>query len=735
MDKNLQQLRHVLGITFVAWTIGGACYPAAAAEEQQPREPAADTVPAMPMEIIVVTGVQKRVQPIKDVPIAMTVVSRETLENSRAVTLSDMQQLAPNFSIAQSEVRIRGIGGGGNNIGFDTRVGVYVDGIYMGQAQALDQTLLDVKQVEVLRGPQGHLFGRNTVAGAVNITTRAPAETFESSFSAGAGNYNMREAHGSVSGSIADKLLGKLSLGYETRDGFTTNLFNNQTLDGLKRASMRGQLAIQASDRLEINLSADYADIKLSAIGGETMTGMFGTPMAGGPYASHTVNVNTTPYSNSTLSGIGLTANYDMTGGNTLTAITAYRDTRQDLQQDLDLTPLDILRIKYSDSFKQFSQEIRIASPAKDRLRYVAGMYLVHESADTYRIATAGNDATGVFGVPVGTAIPVSGAVKTNSYALFGALDYDLASRLTLNLGARYTHEKKTLLYNLAGADILGFGNAVNYTDARSDAMLTPTAGVSYAVDKSLNIYGKYSTGFKSGGWNLDFLSTTQIANKFDFNKESVESYELGLKGSAFDHRMHYDFSVFQSNFKDYQVIQLVNTGVATELQLRNAAKVESTGAEASFKTMATQNLDIGGSIGIVRAVFKSFPGGLTGGGDATGKRLPDAPDMTTALTMNYSMPAPSMRGRLEFYGEYSYRTKSFNGADNIEATDGISSRSVVNARVSFASNTPPLELSLWARNLFNNSYTTVNGQSFFGNQYVIRGDPISFGVEGKYSF
>lgn len=736
MDKNLQQLKHVLGITFLAWTMGGTCHPAAAADTavQQMREPSADTAPAMPMEIIVVTGAQKRVQPIKDVPIAMTVVSRETLENSRAVTLSDMQQLAPNFSITQSEVRIRGVGGGGNNIGFDTRVGIYVDGIYMGQAQALDQVLLDVKQVEVLRGPQGHLFGRNTVAGAVNITTRAPSETFESTFSAGAGNYNTRDAHGSVSGPIADKVLGKLSLGYETRDGFTTNLFNNQTLDGLKRASARGQLAIQASDRLGINLAADYADIKLNAISSEVMTGMFGTPLAGGPYASHTVNVNTTPYTNSTLSGASLTANYDMAGGNTLTAISGYRDTHQEWQHDLDLAPLDLLRINFSDNLKQFSQEIRIASHAQDPLRYVAGMYLIHESADTYHAATAGTHA-GVFGVPVGTVIPVSGAVKTGSYALFGALDYDLASKLTLNLGARYTHENKDLLYNLDGAGILGIGTALNYTDRRSDAMLTPTASLSYALDKSLNIYGKYSTGFKSGGWNLDFLSATQIANRFDFNKESVVSYELGLKGSAFDHRMQYDLSVFQSSFKDYQVFQLVDTGVTKELQLRNAAKAESTGAEASFKTMATQNLDIGGSIGVVRAVFKSFPGGLTGGGDAAGKRLPDAPDMTTTLTMNYSMPAPAMSGRFEFYGEYSHRKNSFTGVDNIEATDGVSSRSVVNARVSFAANRTPLELSLWARNLFDNSYTTANGRSFFGNQYVKRGDPRTFGVVGKYSF
>ncbi|NOT18898.1 MAG: TonB-dependent receptor [Sideroxydans sp.] len=735
MGKSMRQLRSVLKSTFLALTLGGVCCSVVAAETEEPqtRESSADTT-SITLPEVVVTAAQKRVQPIKDVPIAMTVVSHEALENGHAATLTDMQQLVPNFSIDQSIVRVRGVGGGGTNIGFDTRVGIYLDGIYLGQTQALEQALLDADTVEVLRGPQGHLFGRNTVAGAVNITTRAPSETFESTLSVDAGSYSTREAHGSLSGPIADKLQGRFSFGYETRDGFTTNLFDPQMLDGLKRTSVRGQLAIQASDRLEIKISADHADIKQTAITGEAMTGMFDAPMSGGPYTSHTVNFNTKPFTNSTLSGASLTANYDMPGGSTLTAITGYRDTHQDWQHDLDWSPLDVGRVNYSDGFKQLSQEIRIASPAKDSLRYVAGMYLMRESANSFRASTSGNDA-GLLGLPVGVVVPVSSAVKTDSYALFGAIDYDLTNKLTLNLGTRYTFEKKDLLYNLTGAGFLGIGNAVNYTDTRSDNMMTPTVGITYALDKSLNIYGKYSSGFKSGGWNLDFLSAAQIANKFNFNKESVKSYELGLKGSAFEQYMQYDLTVFHSSFKDYQVYQFVNTGLTTELQLRNAAKAASTGAEASFQAMATKNLSIGVSVGIVSAVFKSFPGGLTGGGDAAGKHLPYSPSMTTALSINYNMPAPSLGGRLALYGEYNHRSNSFSGVDNNDSTDRVSSRNVVNSRVSLTSNTAPLELSLWVRNLFNNSYTTASGRDFFGNQYIKRGDPRIFGFEGKYSF
>ena len=728
----MQPFRFQLKNSLLVLTLAGAC---CHAEAQQ--APPADTAPEPIMELVIVTA-QKRAQSIDDVPIAMTVINRKALENSHAATLTEMQQLAPNFSVAQwggiNTASIRGVGGGGRNIGFDTRVGVYVDGIYMGQSQALDQPLFDIEQVEVLRGPQGHLFGRNTVAGAVNITTRAPSETFEGSFRAVAGNHNTREGYASVSGPMADKLLGKISLGYETRDGFSTNLFSNQKLDDLNRVTTRGQLALRATDKLDINLSADYADIKQNQILGEVMTGMGGAPLAGGPYADHTVNFNTTPYINNTLSGASLTANYYTDEGTTLTAITGYRDTHQNRQNDTDYSPFDVFHINYTDNFKQFSQEIRIASPVKDALRCVAGVYLMHESADTYRIAAAGKDGA-MIGVAAGATVPVSGAVKTDSYALFGSLDYDLTSKLTLNLGARYTDEKKSLLYNLAGAGIFGMGTAVNYTDTRSDSMLTPTVGLTYALHESLNIYGKYSTGFKSGGWNLDYLTNTQIANDINFNKETVDSYELGLKGSALNHRVQYDFSVFHSRFRDFQVFQFVNTGVTSELQLRNAAKAESTGAEASLHALMTDNLNISGNIGIMKAEFKSFPGGMTSGGDAAGKRLPDAPDMTAAVTVNYSMPAPSIGGRFDFYGERSYRSKSFSGVDNNEALDRVSSRNLVNARVSFVADHARLKLSLWARNLINNSYTTAHSTDFFGNQFVKRGDPRTFGVEGKYSF
>lgn len=755
MRASTQQRK--LGRSLFALAMAGAIGTALAQQ-------AAKTDGALVLETVVVTA-QKRAQSLGDVPISMTVVGANALEKTHATTLSDMQQLVPNLSVAYAAgvntITVRGVGGGGRNIGFDTRVGVYLDGIYMGQAQAVDQPLADIEQVEVLRGPQGHLFGRNTVAGAVNITTRAPSETPETSFLIGAGKFNSVEASGSFSGPLSDGVLGKIAVGHEKRDGFTSNLATGNKIDDMERSSIRGQLMFKPTGKLKIGLYADYSDSKQHAIVGEAGSNMFDypytcvtkpTPVVG-LCPPRTVNYNVDPVLNNTLKGGSLNINYDLDGGGTLTAITGYRNTHQNRVNDTDYSPADMFNIDYTDNFKQYSQELRVASPAKDALRYVAGLYVMNEKADTYRMATVGQESNALIqhpavpfplpfgallGLNAGGTVLVSGKVKTDAYAFFGSLDYDLTKTLTLNLGARYTKETKDLLYNLNGAASggIGIGNATNYTDDRSDSKLTPTVGMTFALDKNLNLYAKYSTGFKSGGWNVDYLTQAQINNKFSFNTETVKSYEAGLKGTALGRRMQYDLAVFQSTFKDFQVFQFVNLGGgATAMQLRNAAKAESTGVEGSLRLRATDNFTVGANIGALKAVFKSFPGGVTGGADAAGKRLPDAPDVSAALTMNYAIAAPSLGGRFDLYAEYSYRSKSFADVDNSEILGRLGARNVVNTRLTFQQSASKWQFGLWVRNLTDNEYLVMQSRDFFGNAYSKRGEPRMFGVDLKGYF
>ena len=402
--------------------------------------------------------------------------------------------------------------------------------------------------------------------------------------------------------------------------------------------------------------------------------------------------------------------------------------------------------VHYADHFKQASQEVRIASPNSGSLRYVGGLYLLNEEAATNRDALVGaytgpaiyvpgpgNLPFSALGLAPGAVISNNGKITTNTYALFGSLDYDFAQDWTLNLGARYTDEKKDVLYNLNGAQSGGFGIATlnGYTDSRSESRVTPTAGVSYALNKQTNLYAKYSTGFKSGGWNTDFLSVVQVANGFKFNTETVSSYEAGVKGNLLNGRLQYDFAAYTSQFDNYQVFQFVQVGTHTALVLNNAAKVDTHGVEASTRLRVSRDFDLGVNVGLMSAAYKSFPNGGGPGVNYSGQALPDTPRMTAALTAAYRIAAPSLGGRFELSGDYSHRDSTVLSGNFAN----LGSRDIFNARLAFNPSNGNWSANVWVRNLTNESYVIARGQDFLGNQFNTPGLPRMFGVAAKYDF
>ncbi|MDD5297722.1 MAG: TonB-dependent receptor [Rhodocyclaceae bacterium] len=707
------------------------------------------------LDTVVVTA-QKRRQPALDVPISMTVLDQDDLEKARVGSLEDLQRLVPGFSMENQAgynvLTMRGVGGGGRNIGFDPRAGVYLDGIYMGQAQALRQPLFDVEQVEVLRGPQGHLFGRNAVAGAVNITTGAPTREFESVLRGVVGSQGTHEAYATVSGPVSEAVLGKISLASETHGGFTTNLYDGQKLDDLGRITARGQIFLLPSDRLNIRISADASTTKQKATQGEPVTDLFEQPLPGGILPKRTVNFNTTPFETVKLSGGSVRADYTLDSHQILTALFGYRQTHQDLQLDNDYSPKDLLRISYGDDFKQSSEEIRIASPNLGSARYVLGLYHLNETARTDRKATIGLDVgtslvnyplipflvplADVTGTVPGAVVSNNGVVRTDTYALFGAVDYDITHWLTLNLGARFTHETKDVLFNLDGAasGSFGIGSLTGYQDSRSENKLSPTVGATYAVSKDQNVYAKFSRGFKSGGWNIEFLSSNGV-KKPSFESETVDSYEVGAKGKLLGGRLHYDLAAYSSRFKDFQVFQFVDLGGgATSMELRNAADAESRGLDASLTLRATPQLDIGVKLGLVKAVFKSF-NTCSPIVDCTGHRLPYAPNFTSSLTVKYGTRLPGIGGKLDFYGDYSFHGESFSDPVNDPLTQNIPGRELLNARLGYVPDKSHWDFSLWVHNLFDKDTVASRDRDFLGNLTVHRVDPRTAGLEGRYRF
>lgn len=708
----------------------------------------AETEDSAGLSEIVVTA-QKRSENLQDVPIAISAVGGDRVDALHATRLSDLTGVAPNFSVerANGAVYIRGVGGGGRNIGFGGRAGVYLDGVYIGQVASLNQTLLDIDRIEVLRGPQGHLFGRNTVSGAVNIVTRAPSNDFGGELSAGIGNSDYRSVGVQLNLPVVeDKIMAKASFGYERRDGFTRNLFNgDRTIGSLDTQSYRFGVRLKPTERLTIDLSADYMRDFSFRGGPEAISGLTGggaiDPGAPKPFET---NTNTPRFKHAKTGGTSANIDYEI-GDHVLTSITAFRDSRLAIQADNDYSSADFIHTLYVDRFSQFSEELRIASPTDGRLRYVAGVFYMDETAKTRRTAFWGVAAGALgLGIPLNSSTPSSARIGTRSIAAFGSIDFDLLDQLTLNLGGRYTHERRKILFNLDGSNsgLVGIATLNNFRDQDTENRFTPSLGVTFKPVETVNIYAKYATGFKSGGWNVDFLNRNQVRDlngdgraDFAFDTETVKSYEIGLKAEMFDRRLRTNLAAFIADYDNYQINRFyLFPGGITVIQLSNAAKVHTKGVEASIEAAPVRDLKLTFDAAYMDASFKSFPGGGAAGADASGNRLPFSPKWSGSVSAEYGLDLPGMDSRLSLFGQYSYRSRTFSGQENL-ANQRLENRKLVNARITFAHMGSGLEFSLWGVNLTNDLFTVNRAADFLGTRFVERGEPRTYGIEAKYRF
>ena len=698
------------------------------------QEPAPDEM----LGAIVVTA-QKREQSLKDVPISISVIGSNELERTRSVDMRDLSRLVPNFSVlrggAIDTVLIRGVGGGGRNIGFTTRAGVYVDGVYTGQFAAVNQDTLDVERVEVLRGPQGQLFGRNTVAGAVSIMTKQPGPDLGGWIEAGYGNKNLFEIKGAINLPLAEGVAIRLSGSHRQRDGFTLNVPTGDDLDNINRDTARAQFRAALGDRTILALTADYSRDDTRKMVGEPITDTFGTGPTPLPGAFDTP-FNRIPQQDMEVAGGSAMLIAELSDAMTLTAISGLRHIDWRRSTDLDFIPLDLFASRFRDVFDQFSQEIRVALDDDGPVKAVAGVYYFDEQSKTLRTASGGSQVALVgLGLPVGTAAQVNAQVKRRSIAMFGHADWSITDALTLNAGLRYTHEKLRLIdYNTFGPAVLGLANFADFNDRHSEDSLDPSIGLTYALSDQANLYAKYARGFKSGGWNVDFVNTAQFANGLDFDTEEVDAFEIGLKGETQDRRIRYGLAGFYAIYNDYQINQFVDLGQGrTSISLRNAAQLSSWGGEASIAVVPARGLTIGADLGYAHVDFDRFPDGAPGV-DFVGRRAPYAPRLTTSANAVYEVPVDAIDGSLTISANWSYRSSAFSGPEN-RPNEKIDARNIVDARIALGGGDDRWSLAVWARNLFNESWIDNRIFDFFQTRAVERGEPRTYGVTGRIGF
>ncbi len=679
-------------------------------------------------EEVIVTA-RRRAESLQDVPIAVSAFNEDQLRQLQADNLSGIQYATPNLYFDQGDaanavVFLRGIGQNDSLAFADAGVGVYIDDVFIARSQAAFLELFDVERVEVLRGPQGTLYGRNTIGGAVKFVSTTPTDEFKAYFEAGGGNFGFATAKGSISGPIAPGLVrGKAAFAFTHRNGYNFNSFDGESDGDLRSFAGRVGLTFTPYDRLEFVVSVDgkvdrpdrsRSPVRETAItGAPTLTTLQTFPASDDPFR---VDVNANGLSDLSGFGAALTTRFKAGPKITLESITAFRSLDFNLNLDTDGSPLPVLDILVIQDQFQISQELR-ATYSGERFSVTGGLYYFHDDDSTFSGFDDG--AATIFGFPVvafgfpNAALADTDQV-TNSYAAFFDASAELAPRWELSAGLRYTYEDRrsqrrfenffdptiSVIANrpdfLAGT---GFPGQTLSGDANFDA-LTPRVSLSFKPHRGFLLYASVSRGFKSGGFdgraNSDFGFQP-------FAPEFVWSYEGGVKSTWLDGKVTVNANYFYNDYTDLQVTSFSadpDTGVFVS-QFTNAAGARIQGAELEFAAKPVPGLSFNGSLGWLDARYREFDI-LVGAQviDVSDRPLVNAPRWNASLGVTYERRiAGGLRGVLHVDGAYRG-----NHAVEITASTNLNqpATGLLNALAALKSANGRWELQMGVRNAAN---------------------------------
>ena len=697
---------------------------------QAPRQPAASPDQDLQIAEVIVTA-RRRAESLQDVPVSVSALDADRIVQLQAENITGLQNAVPNLYMdrgdgANTVIYVRGIGQNDSLAFADAGVGVYVDDVFIARSQAAFLDLFDVERVEVLRGPQGTLYGRNTIGGAVKFVSAEPPEQFGLYVEAGGGNFGYQALKARLGGPFSDDLRGKIAVAAIQRDGYATNTVDGQDDGDTQSIAWRGTLAYTPTDSTRISLSVDgkrdRPDTSRSPVRETSVTG-FADPV-GAPFTPTTFPAATNPYrvdvnandmSDLTAWGVTLKAGVDLSDAWSLESITSYRDMDFDLALDTDGSPLPILDILVLQDQDQFSQELRATYDAHDGLTAVAGLYYFHD--DDLTFSGVDNGSLSVFGFPVtafglATSSLADTHQTTESMAAFADASYDLTQKLTLSAGVRYTYEEKesrrrfenffdpaiSVVENtppfLSGVGVPG--NTLT-GKANFDAV-TPRLSISYRASDDAMLYASASRGFKSGGF--DGRGTTDFGFQ-PFDPETVWGYELGLKSTLADGRVIANAALFYNDYQDLQVTSFGADPVSgTFVSLfTNAAKARTQGAELELTARATAALTLNAAVGYLDAKYEEF-NTLVGGvvTDVSDREMANAPEWTASLGLTYEHRlSPMLLGTVHVDGAYRGKTYTEITASEVLAQD---SYTLANAFVSVRTDDDRWELRAGAQNL-----------------------------------
>ncbi|MGU1528980.1 TonB-dependent receptor [Pseudomonas aeruginosa] len=764
--------------------LGGAL-PASAADAPAPAEeapPLAGSAPAKADTALgkVTVTARRREEDSQKVPTPITVLGGETLEAQRISRVQDLQQVLPSVNVAyiharQSSVAVRGIGNNPASDGLEGSAGIYLDNVYLGRPGMAVFDLLDIEQLELLRGPQGTLFGKNTTAGVLNISTRAPTFTTERTVEVSGGQDGYFQGRGTVSGPLGETLAGRLSA-YRTRDdGYIKNIHDDTYLNGGERPGARGQLLFEPNEDFSLRWIADYNE-EDSSNGSMVVYGaaerfwqraaLVGASPLRDPQRRK-VNINGRQHVSVHQGGSSLEANWNLAGGYRLTSISAYRYWHFTPANDeqLNVSAINDTGVEVHD--RQFSQEIRLASPTGGAFDYVVGAYAFRQNLGNKTFTSYGPLADlYLLGANLGalndTYSKANGKIETDSFALFAQGTWHLSERLDFTAGLRGTYEEKNAKVErfapLGGAAVGGVGAAVRNgqlgaydSGDLSQYNFAPSAllSLSYQFSDDLLGYASLSHGEKSGGVNLAVGSAPSAgADSLLVGPERANDAELGLKSTLFDRRLLLNANLFWTGIHGYQATTLYQAPGSTQLVqvLANAGSVRSRGLEfeATALPLRGLTLNFNGSYNDVTYLsFKDAPcpaevstrPGAPSSCDLSGQRVVGASKWIANLNGEYQW---RLDDRLQPYvsASYAYRSAAEGTLDNSDLSK-IDGYALVNLAAGLRSDLGDgqLDTSVWLKNAFDKDYYLSAFASINGSYTASVGQPRTLGVSLRYDF
>jgi len=735
-----------VGICGIAAILGAATFPASARAQVAANgdPPTSPTAGENQVEEIIVTA-RKRSESLQDAPVSVTAFSAEALERTGSTDINDIAKRTPGFQYGNfgdqklSPLSLRGILGSSGSAGADPAVGIYIDEVFVGQGAGSSLDLFDIERVEVLRGPQGTLYGRNTIGGLVNVITRRPSRTTEVEAEAGYGSYDRFRAGALVTGPvIPDKLFFKVSGIVDVRDGYFKNLQLNRRINDEDSWTIRGQVLLTPTPDVELTITGEKRKVDQEQLAFETLNydetkllpqllDAFGLPRNSNPF-DRKVYSDIIPEEKLDLWGVSANLKAQI-GTVELTNIASYRAHDYFSRSDTDRSPLRLVYDGDPERVWRFSEELRLGFRTGP-VQWLIGGYYFRQRTNNLSFVEVGADlAEQIFGDAslTGLRLGSKAILDTDSYAAFGNLDWQAAPKLTFSLGGRFTHEKKAIDYTQTDPlDFLGGDFAIQAHDSWSQ--FTPSGNVRYFFSDDVTGYATVSKGFKSGGFN-DALGN---ADGISFDPEALWNYEAGLKTRLFDRRVTANFAAYYMSWDDIQ-ITLDNPSTPTyDPIILNAGKAHSLGFEAEIDARVTKRWRAGGNLSVQKARFDE-------GTLPTGEplhRLPLAPTYSAALSSEYRLPVGF--ADLSFFGEALFRGNSYLGYTNSKAGQ-TGSYILLNGRIALAGHDDRWELSVYGDNLTNKIVKTrlfdLTNSDLIGQTFIALSEPRTVGVRlrGRY--